>query len=49
MAGMPRKVIDRANKLLVMLEKTHSNESFKQAGGGKSDKEKTLPIKLHTA
>ncbi|MDP2237635.1 MAG: DNA mismatch repair protein MutS [Bacteroidales bacterium] len=39
MAGMPRKVIDRANKLLVMLEKTHSDESFKQAGGGKSDKD----------
>ncbi|MDP3444340.1 MAG: DNA mismatch repair protein MutS, partial [Ignavibacteria bacterium] len=39
MAGMPRKVIDRANKLLVMLEKTHSDESFKQAGGGKSEKD----------
>lgn len=33
MAGMPRKVIDRANKLLSMLEKTHSNEAFKAAGG----------------
>jgi DNA mismatch repair protein MutS len=33
MAGMPRKVIDRANKLLTMLEKTHSNEAFKAAGG----------------
>ena len=32
MAGMPRKVIDRANKLLTMLEKTHSNEAFKAAG-----------------
>jgi DNA mismatch repair protein MutS len=25
-------VIDRANKLLTMLEKTHSNEAFKAAG-----------------
>jgi DNA mismatch repair protein MutS len=33
MAGMPRKVIERANKLLLMLEKTHSNEAFKAAGG----------------
>lgn len=33
MAGMPRKVIERANKLLAMLEKTHSNEAFKAAGG----------------
>ncbi|PKP52264.1 MAG: DNA mismatch repair protein MutS [Bacteroidetes bacterium HGW-Bacteroidetes-1] len=37
MAGMPRKVIDRANKLLTMLEKTHSDESFKKAGGAKSE------------
>ncbi len=32
MAGMPRKVIERANKLLGMLETTHSNEAFKAAG-----------------
>lgn len=38
MAGMPRKVIERANKLMVMLEKTHSDESFRKAGGGKQDK-----------
>ncbi len=38
MAGMPRKVIDRANKLLSMLEQVHSNDSFKKAGGGKSEK-----------
>ncbi|MBU1009442.1 MAG: DNA mismatch repair protein MutS [Bacteroidetes bacterium] len=37
MAGMPRKVIDRANKLLAMLEQTHSDESFKKAGGGKAE------------
>lgn len=37
LAGMPRKVIDRANKLLTMLEKTHSDEAFKQAGSNKTD------------
>jgi len=38
MAGMPRKVIERANKLLAMLEQTHSDESFRKAGGGKTEK-----------
>ena len=28
MAGMPRKVIDRADSLLSMLEKSHSHESL---------------------
>lgn len=37
LAGMPRKVIDRANKLLAMLEKTHSDEAFKKAGASKTD------------
>lgn len=31
MAGMPRKVIDRADKLLSMLEKTHSHDSLNEA------------------
>ncbi len=35
MAGMPPKVINRANKLLHMLEQAHSNDSLKKAGGGK--------------
>ena len=30
MAGMPRKVIDRANKLLVMLEQSHSSETLEK-------------------
>lgn len=30
MAGMPRKVIDRANKLLVMLEQSHSGEALEK-------------------
>lgn len=44
MAGMPRKVIDRANKLLAMLEKTHSDESFRKAGGGKQDKTEDIQL-----
>lgn len=35
MAGMPQKVLNRANKLLQMLEQAHSNDSLKEAGGGK--------------
>lgn len=35
MAGMPQKVLNRANKLLQMLEQSHSNDSLKEAGGGK--------------
>ena len=31
MAGMPRKVIDRADALLSMLEKSHSHESLNNA------------------
>ena len=31
MAGMPRKVIDRADALLAMLEKSHSHESMNKA------------------
>lgn len=31
MAGMPRKVIDRADTLLAMLEKSHSHESMNKA------------------
>ena len=31
MAGMPRKVIDRADSLLSMLEKSHSHESLNKA------------------
>ncbi len=37
MAGMPQKVIDRANKLLTMLEQAHSDDSFRKAGGGKTE------------
>ncbi|MDP3464019.1 MAG: DNA mismatch repair protein MutS [Bacteroidales bacterium] len=44
MAGMPRKVIERANKLLAMLEQTHSDESFKKAGGGKTDKHDDIQL-----
>lgn len=32
MAGIPPKVIERANKLLSILEKTHSQEALQQAG-----------------
>lgn len=39
MAGMPRKVIERANKLLEMLEKTHSDEAFRKAGSSKQNKD----------
>lgn len=35
MAGMPQKVLNRANKLLHMLEQAHSNDALKEAGGGK--------------
>jgi DNA mismatch repair protein MutS len=31
MAGMPRKVIDRADALLAMLEKSHSHENLNNA------------------
>jgi DNA mismatch repair protein MutS len=31
MAGMPRKVIDRADALLAMLEKSHSHENLNEA------------------
>jgi DNA mismatch repair protein MutS len=31
MAGMPRKVIDRADALLAMLEKSHSHENLNDA------------------
>ena len=31
MAGMPRKVIDRADSLLAMLEKSHSHENLNTA------------------
>lgn len=37
LAGMPKKVIERANKLLVMLEKTHSDEAFRKAGSNKNE------------
>lgn len=39
MAGIPPKVIERANKLLAMLEKTHSQEAFQQVGGHMKDKD----------
>lgn len=39
MAGMPPKVIDRANKLLAMLEKSHSQEAFQQAGSSPKEKD----------
>lgn len=39
MAGMPRKVIERANKLLEMLEKTHSDEAFRKAGSSRQNKD----------
>ena len=31
MAGMPRKVIDRADALLAMLEKSHSHDNLDEA------------------
>jgi DNA mismatch repair protein MutS len=37
LAGMPKKVIERANKLLAMLEKTHTDEAFKKAGSNKNE------------
>lgn len=37
LAGMPKKVIERANKLLSMLEKTHTDEAFKKAGSNKNE------------
>ena len=36
MAGMPRKVIDRANRLLAMLEKTHSDVGVQKPNQPKS-------------
>lgn len=36
MAGMPRKVIDRANRLLEMLEKTHSDVGMQKGNQGKT-------------
>ncbi len=39
MAGMPPRVIERANKLLAMLEKSHSNEALQQARTNQNEKE----------
>jgi DNA mismatch repair protein MutS len=39
MAGIPPKVIERANKLLSILEKSHSQEVFQQAGGNMKEKD----------
>ncbi len=37
MAGMPRKVIERANRLLEMLEKSHSDAGLKKSATAKND------------
>ncbi|MBK9292633.1 MAG: DNA mismatch repair protein MutS [Bacteroidetes bacterium] len=39
MAGMPPRVIERANKLLAMLEKSHSQEALQQAGNSPKEKD----------
>ena len=41
MAGMPRKVLDRANEILLQLEKSHSEENLNnRAVGGDKKKRK---------